>query len=84
MMGEHHADAVQGLTCRQAQALDLIAAYHAVTGEPCPIRYLARRMSVHASTATDYVHVLHRKGWLRASGPAVPARDVPHPRQFAR
>lgn len=71
------APAVQGLTCRQAQVLDAIVAYHQVTEEPCPSRYLARRLSLHHKTVLEYFTALHRKGWLRgASSPAFPTSEA--------
>lgn len=64
---------VEGLTCRQARVLDAIVDYAQVTQEPCPSRYLSRRLAVDHTTILDHFRTLHRKGWLRwHSSPATP------------
>lgn len=68
---------VQGLTCRQAEVLEAIVSYCEVTAEPCPSRYLARRLSLHHTTVLEYFGVLCKKGWLRgASSPAQPTEEA--------
>lgn len=65
------------LTDRQSVVLETVESYYAVTGEPCPVRYLARRLRVHHSTIQSHLEALERKGWLATSGPAVPRRRQP-------
>ena len=62
------------LTARQKDIMVEVANYYIATGEPAPIRYLARRMDVHHSTIQDHLRALNRKGWLATAGPAVPLR----------
>ena len=62
------------LTDRQETVLRAVERYYEVTGEPCPIRYLARRLSRHHSTIQSHLEALERKGWLATRGPAVPIR----------
>jgi Mn-dependent DtxR family transcriptional regulator len=59
------------LPTRQRVVLEAIHEYTAVTGEPCPGRYLARRLNLHLTTVQDHLITLHRKGWLRS--PNAPA-----------
>jgi len=61
------------LSVQQRRVLALIQAYHRVTREPCPGRYLARRLTLHISTIQQHLEVLHRKGHIRGPNPpAVP------------
>ena len=71
------------LTSRQTVILSAIDEYCAATGEPCPSRYLARRLSSHHSTIQEHVASLYRKGWLRApNAPSIPSRPfLRKPRQ---
>lgn len=75
-------DSPQGLTCRQADVFDVIEGYFTVMQEPVPVRTLARRFHIHHKSAQRLISVLHRKGWLRTSGQAIPVRRTPHSRQF--
>lgn len=68
---------MSGLTCRQAEVLEAIVAYCAVTAEPCPSRYLARRLSLHHTTVLEHFETLHKKGWLKGrSSPALPTSEA--------
>lgn len=60
------------LTGRQRLVLDTIVRYYRATGEPCTVRYLARRLGLHPSTIGEHLSALYRKGWLPA--PAAPRR----------
>lgn len=63
------------LTGRQRAVLDEIVRYYRATGEACPATYVARRLSMHHSSAQRHIELLHRKGWLRApNAPSVPSR----------
>lgn len=64
------------LTDRQQVVLETVEQYYAVTGEPCPVRYLARRLRVHHSTIQSHLEALERKGWLQTTGPAIPRRRL--------
>lgn len=57
------------LSVQQRRVLAAIQAYHRATGEPCPGRYLARRLAMHHSTVQRHVEVLHRKGHVRGPNP---------------
>ena len=56
------------LTDRQRVVLAEISRYHIATGEPCPMSYLARKLSLHHSTVAQHVDYLRRKGALRSQG----------------
>lgn len=63
------------LTGRERMILDIVVQYVRVTGEPCPGRFIARRIGAHHSTIQQRLQQLHRKGWLRGpSSPAFPTR----------
>jgi hypothetical protein len=66
---------VEPLTRRQTAVLAEITAYHSLTHEACPARYLARRLDLHHETIRDYFAVLFRKGWLQSeTSPATPRK----------
>ena len=68
---------VHGLPTMQRRVVALVDQYTRGTGEPCPARYLARRLSIHPTTIRDHLSALHRKGWLKTSGaPVVLARKI--------
>lgn len=61
------------LTTKQRQIFSAIEGYCKATSEPCPGRYLARRMSLSHTTVRDHLRALHRKGWLRTpNSPSLP------------
>lgn len=63
------------LTGRQRMVLETVIRYYRATDEPCPASFVARRLSIHHSTAQEHFFALHRKGWLRTpNAPAVPTR----------
>ena len=64
----------QPLTPRQAEILDVVVAYHALTREPCPATIIARRFAVsYQAVRRNGFDALHRKGWLERPGsPATP------------
>ena len=62
------------LSTKQRLVVIAIEQYIGATGEPCPARYLARRLNVHHSTIQEYLRVLFLKGWLRT--PNAPASLV--------
>lgn len=52
------------LTTKQRYVLMVIDQYVRATGEPCSLRYIARRVAVHHSTVESHLTALYRKGWL--------------------
>jgi len=66
-------DRQEFLTGRQRVVLRTIGDYYRTTGEPCPARYLARRLSIHLSTVQEHLESLYRKGYLRTpNAPVIP------------
>lgn len=66
-------DGLLSLTGRQRAVLDEIIRYYRATGEPCPAAFIARRLSMHHSSAQRHIELLHKKGWLCAPNtPSVP------------
>lgn len=61
------------LTDRQRTVLAEIVRYYIATGEPCPSRFVARRLSLHHSTVQEHIAALRKKGALRSTGsPSTP------------
>jgi DNA-binding CsgD family transcriptional regulator len=58
------------LTDRQRVVLTTIDQYYKATGEACSVAYVARRLGLHPSTVREYVHMIAKKGWLRAPSSA--------------
>jgi DNA-binding IscR family transcriptional regulator len=66
------ATPLHALTTQQRRVIDAVEQYARATHEPCPARYVARRLRLHHSTVQDHFTALHRKGLLQSStGPAV-------------
>lgn len=64
------------LTRRQRAIFQAIRTFVRVTGEPCSVSYLARKFSIHHSTAQSHIFALYRKGYLKTpSAPAAPIRS---------
>ena len=65
------AGPIHGLPTMQRRIVELVEQYTSATQEPCPGRYLARRLSLHHSTIQIHLAALHRKGWIRTPGAPV-------------
>jgi LexA DNA binding domain len=61
----------ESLPTQQRRVLETIREYQRATGEPCPARFLGRRLNLHHTTILVHIGALHRKGWLRT--PHAPA-----------
>lgn len=61
---DRHDGRLHELPTKQRAIVEAIEAFERVTGEPCSIRLLARRLRVHHSTIQEQLSALHRKGWL--------------------
>lgn len=59
--------APRDLTDRQQSVLELCQRYFDTAGEPCSVRYLARRLDLHPKTVQDHLNALLRKGRIAAS-----------------
>lgn len=68
----------RALTDRQRLLLSVMAQYWIATGEPCSMRYLARRLHLSKSTVHEHIRALHKKGYLAA--PCVPSGRVRTPK----
>lgn len=62
---------IHGLPMMQRRIVETIDHYSRATGEPCPGRYLARRLSLSQTTIREHLSALHRKGWIRTPGAPV-------------
>lgn len=61
------------LTPRQAEVLDHVSRYYALTGEPASASYVARRVRVSHVAIRRHFAILHAKGYLRSSAsPTIP------------
>jgi DNA-binding MarR family transcriptional regulator len=68
---------LHALSTQQRVVLTAIEQYVGATGEPCPARYLGRRLDLHHSTIQAHLRALFQKGWLRTpNAPALPQGDV--------
>ena len=64
---QNHGVQPSELTNRQQAVLELCQRYFETAGEPCSVRYLARRLDLHPKTVQDHLNALLRKGRIAAS-----------------
>jgi SOS-response transcriptional repressor LexA len=57
------------LTDRQAAVLRVVADYYLHTGEPCSVRYIARRLRVSHQRVHQHLTILRDRKWLEGTRP---------------
>ncbi len=57
------------LTDRQRAVLQVIADYYTHTGEPCSVRYIARRLHVSHQRVHQHLTILRDRKWLEGTRP---------------
>lgn len=68
-MASRHASPPHPLTDRQRAVLQIATEYWAHTGEPCSVRYIARRLRISHQRAHQHLTVLRARKWLEGSRP---------------
>lgn len=57
------------LTERQRQVFQVVAEYYEHTGEPCSVRYVARRLRVSHQRVHQHLTILRERRWLEGTRP---------------
>jgi SOS-response transcriptional repressor LexA len=60
------------LTARQREVWQVAADYYRYTGEPCSVRYIARRLQLCSTRVHQHLTTLRDRKWLEGTRPIRP------------